>query len=43
MSENRLRVRILDPDFEVYVTGFDPNRDLEITPRVKETGDGDQI
>lgn len=29
-ASNRLRVRILGPDFHVGVTGFDPNRDLYV-------------
>ncbi len=41
-KENVLTLRITDPDFEVFITGFDPNRDLEIRPIVKEAEDGHQ-
>jgi hypothetical protein len=41
-KENVLILRITEPDFEVFVNGFDENRDLEIDPTVKEADDAGQ-
>jgi hypothetical protein len=41
-KENVLVLRITETDFEVFVNGFDENRDLEIDPTVKEADDASQ-
>lgn len=38
-KDNRLRVRIDERDFEIYVTGFDPKRDLETKVTVLDSPD----
>jgi hypothetical protein len=42
-TQNRMLVRVTDPDFRLAVTGFDGNRDLFVRVVVKEEeADGDQ-
>lgn len=41
-AANRLKLRVTAKPFELYVTGFDPNRDLIVSARAaEETSDGD--
>lgn len=41
-AANRLKLRVSSKPFELYVTGFDPNRDLIVSARAaEESSDGD--
>ena len=41
-AANRLKLRVASKPFELYVTGFDPNRDLIVSARAaEENSDGD--
>jgi len=41
-AANRLKLRVSAKLFELYVTGFDPNRDLIVSARAaEENSDGD--
>jgi hypothetical protein len=42
LAPNRVEFEISGPDFEVYVTGFDTNRDLILTHNMPKQVDGDE-
>ncbi|MEW6587440.1 MAG: hypothetical protein AB1442_17760, partial [Nitrospirota bacterium] len=39
-KDNLIRVRILEEDFHIEVTGFDENRDLRVSVNVREIENG---
>jgi hypothetical protein len=38
-EDNRIRVRITDPEFRISVRGFDPNRDLYVKAKLEDGAD----